>query len=310
MRPRHVRLKWLRIVGLTVLVGLLTGPSRAGTLYVADVGAGTIDAIAPNGAVSTFASGLLNPIGLSFDSAGNLYASVSGGIDKITPGGSVSTFASGIEFVGGLAFDSAGILYASFFDENGVGGIDKITPGGSISTFASGIAITGIGSLAFDSAGNLYLATGNYNDIDKITPGGSVSTFVAGIPDAIGLAFGPAGNLYAIDGNGDVNKITPSGSISTFASGFFPYTTAGLTFDGAGNLYVASGGTIAEVTPSGSISTFASGLNQPAGLAFAPQSVPEPSSLLMGLISLGLAGGCVGRKLRRSHGRTRRLVAA
>ncbi len=50
---------------------------------------------------STFATGLTNPRGLTFDSSGNLYVAeigvpAPGDILKFTPGGTESTFASGI----------------------------------------------------------------------------------------------------------------------------------------------------------------------------------------------------------------------
>jgi sugar lactone lactonase YvrE len=57
-------------------------------------------------------------------------------------------------------------------------------------------------------------------------------------------------------------------TITTFASGF--REAIGLTFDGAGNLYVADtlAGTVSKITPGGAVSTFVSGLNEPFGLAF------------------------------------------
>ena len=48
---------------------------------------------------STFASGLSAPVGLAFDSAGNLFVAdcVSGIIYEFTPNGVESIFASGLE---------------------------------------------------------------------------------------------------------------------------------------------------------------------------------------------------------------------
>ena len=123
--------------------------------------------------------------------------------------------------------------------------------------------------LAFDAAGNLYVANAGANTVSKVTPAGAVSTFASGFNDPDGLAFDAAGNLYvANSGNNTVSKVTPAGVVSTFASGF--NDPDGLAFDAAGNLYVANAGnnTVSEVTPAGVVSTFASGFNVPVGLAF------------------------------------------
>ena len=58
-------------------------------------------AILPSNAITTFASGLNEPLGITFDSSGNLYVALNGSntIDKITPGGATSTFASGLNSI-------------------------------------------------------------------------------------------------------------------------------------------------------------------------------------------------------------------
>ena len=59
----------------------------------------------PGGTRSTFASGLNEPFGLAFDSAGNLFvADLSGNIYEFTPDGTRSTFASGLATPEFLAF--------------------------------------------------------------------------------------------------------------------------------------------------------------------------------------------------------------
>ncbi len=83
----------------------------------------------------TFASGLSAPVGLAFDSAGNLFAAdaFSGNIYEFTPDGTRSTFASGLNHPVGLAFNSAGNLFAA---DQYSGNIYEFTPGGTQSTFA------------------------------------------------------------------------------------------------------------------------------------------------------------------------------
>ena len=87
--------------------------------------------------------------------------------------------------------------------------------------------------------------------------------------EAQGLAFDAAGNLYvANDGNDTISKVTPAGAVSTFVSER-ARCPEGLAFDAAGNLYVANSdnNTISKVTPAGAVSTFvsSSGLDDPIG---------------------------------------------
>ena len=139
----------------------------------------------------------------------------------------------------------------------------------TVSTFASGF--NNPAGLAFDAAGNLYVANAAGGTISKVTPTGAVSTFVAsGLNSPRGLAFDAAGNLYVANAaGGTISKVTSAGAVSTFASGLGE--PLGLAFDAAGNLYVAdlANNTVKEVTSAGGVSTFvASGLNFPQGLAF------------------------------------------
>ncbi len=50
--------------------------------------------------------------------------------------------------------------------------------------------------LAFDAAGNLYVANDSNSTVSEVTPAGVVSTFASGFDDPDGLAFDSAGNLY------------------------------------------------------------------------------------------------------------------
>lgn len=97
----------------------------AGNLYAADGGDQTIYKFAPNGARTIFAGPDKfapgeSPVGLAFDSSGNLFVSIETfsdpGADSIvyfSPTGVKSTFATGLTTPRGLAFDSSGVLFVA-----------------------------------------------------------------------------------------------------------------------------------------------------------------------------------------------------
>src|SRR5262245_50407407 len=146
--------------------------------------------------------------------------------------------------------------------------IVEFTSNGARNIFASGLS----GAIAFDKAGNLFVANGA-GKIYKLTPNGVRTTFASGLDYPIALAFDSAGNLFVttgvvddydqviINGSGKIHKVTPSGVRTTFATGLDILTD--LAFDSAGNLFVANESTTSAIykfTPAGVRSTFASGL--------------------------------------------------
>jgi DNA-binding beta-propeller fold protein YncE len=178
---------------------------------------------------------------------------------------------------------------------NGVGSIYRYTPIGERSTFASGLNRPR--GLAFDSAGNLFVAT-TFIDVIfhatilKFTPDGTQSVF-GRIPDshfAQGMAIDRYDNVFVLTSHprfrlSIIFKFTPDGERTPFAT--LPKHTGegvsqtfsqgmGLAFDSAGNLFAADalGATIYKFTPDGTWSVFAgpeafSDLpSGPGGLAF------------------------------------------
>ena len=139
--------------------------------------------------------------------------------------------------------------------------------------------------IAFDAAGNLFVAELESNKIRKITPNGDVSTFAGsgavGSADGTGiaatfnkpygLAFDSFGNLFVCDyGNHKIRKITPAGVVTTFAGSGTPGNTNGtgiaasfkypsdIAVDAQGNLFVSEFGNnqIRKITPAGVVTTF------------------------------------------------------
>ena len=98
-------------------------------------------------------------------------------------------------------------------------------------------------ALAFDGAGNLYVADFFNNVIRRIAPDGTITTVAgngtygnnggSGIATSVSLAFPTgvavdgAGNLYIVDANNfRVLKVTPSGTLSSIVSGGYPFRIA------------------------------------------------------------------------------------
>ena len=145
------------------------------------------------------------------------------------------------------------------------------------------------GSVALDSAGNLFVADTQNQVIRRVSPAGEVTT-IAGTPDKsgstdgvgggaaqfnglVGLSSDIAGNLYVGDsGNQTVRKITAAGVVTTIAGqvGVTGNTNGngtnalfnapeGTAADGTGNVYVADfvNRVIRKITTNGDVSTFA-----------------------------------------------------
>ena len=169
---------------------------------------------------------------------------------------------------------------------NGAGLIYKYAPNGVRSTVAYGLSHPR--GLAFDSAGNLFVATNLCDDatwchptILKITSVGAQNAFAI-IPDSFfaqGVAIDRSDNLFVMaigwsDNVSIIFKLTPRGGRRSF--GFVPGRGLGLAFDNAGNLFAAdaTSQTIYKFTPDGIRSifvgpeAFTNSGRGPIGLAF------------------------------------------
>jgi len=254
----------------------------------------------PSGTQSTYASGLLFPRGLAFDSIGNLFAAETvepdnhdiGRVLKFNLRNHVNTVGSVAKFFfEGLAVDIAGNAYVMANDDNsptGASTIFKFTPDGERIVFGS-VPSQGWG-LAFDSAGNLYAADGGDQTIYKFAPNGTRTVFAGASEFAegespVGLAFDSYGNLFVstnalsdFSGNDTILEFNPQGvKISTFATGLsFP---RGLAFDSAGYLFVAEVNQ-PELNQPGDILKFPPGGGPPT--VFASFSAGRPEFLAFG----------------------------
>lgn len=199
---------------------------------------------------------------------------------------------------GGVVVDSSGNVFVGDLDNHV---IRKITPAGVVTTFAgsagSAGSADGVGSgarfntpfgLAFDGAGNLFVADLNNNTIRKISANGTVTTLagaagsggrVDGTGSAarfnapVGLAVDANGNVFVADTqNQTIRKITSGGVVTTIAGTGGSVGTAdgvgaaarfnnpyGIVVDPSGNLFVSdtSNHTIRMITAGGVVTTVA-----------------------------------------------------
>ena len=202
---------------------------------------------------------------IASDDAGDIYAA-SGAparVYRITPDGQATTIFEPTELqVQALVVDKNGDVYAGTapdgkvykIERKGVAKTDssksnppdkskgQVDPGWTSSVYFDP-STKYIWDLTFDSAGNLFVATGDRGEVFKVTPKGDHSVFFKSDEAHIGvLAFDPKGNLIAgSDGSGLVYRISPTGEAFVLYSAPKKEITA-LALDPAGNIYAAGVG--------------------------------------------------------------------
>lgn len=262
------------------------------------------------------------PVAVAAAPNGNLYVAdgISRTVRQVTPGGTVTTFAGSSGQIGstdgrgaaarfgfpqGVAVDSAGNVFVADGDNFT---IRKITPAGDVSVFAGQTGNPGTtdgpgtaaqfnepAGLAFDSAGNLFVADRGGATVRKITPAGVVTTYagqpgrpgtINGTPDVArfiaphAVAVDQHGNVLVGDGNGTIREITPDRFVTLYAG--VPTerrptdgplavarfgSTDGLATDPLGNIFVAdaTANAIRRIDPTGLVTTIAGATGIPGG---------------------------------------------
>ena len=287
---------------------------------------GAVMIVAGNGAAGDSGNGgpatraqLSDPNGVMVDVAGNLYIAdtqnnevrrvdANGVITKVAGAGYAGYSGDGgpatsaqLGGPGGVAVDAAGNLYIADF-WNYV--VRKVSASGVITTFAgngkgyysgdggpaASAALSNVHGVAFDAAGNLYIAA-NYDCVIRKVGTNGVITTVAGndsggysgdggpaasaqLNNPAGVAADAAGNIYIADtGNNVIRKVATDGVITTVAgNGTAGYSgdggpatraelnyPAGVAVDAFGNIYIADSWnhSIRRVWANGTITTIA-----------------------------------------------------
>jgi sugar lactone lactonase YvrE len=248
------------VTTVTVATGYVSDAlsvDRAGNIYASDY-AGTANGNgttvykikASGDSVTAFVTNIAQPVGSTFDAAGNFYVCESGGtttgrIYKVTPAGVKTVFAqAGLAVPAGLAFASNGILYSSQFNQPIVVRIDA---SGTVLDTTTGFTYPV--NLVFDNAGNLYVNSFFTGIITKITPTGTRST-LATIPTLSGggistMCYG-AGNIFIGSNTNKIYRVSMSGQVTvlagTGAAGSNDGPALSATFNGSNGLALSPTG--------------------------------------------------------------------
>jgi len=287
----------------------------AGNMYIADQSNNRIRKVNTTGIINTFAGNggtgfggdggqataaeLNNPTDVTFDVTGNMYITdaTNNCIRKVNISGIITTVVGGVvsgysgdggqataaklSGPAGVAFDAAGNLYIADYGNccirkvNTAGIISTIVGNGNPGYSGDGGAATAAqlnlpAGVAFDAAGNLYIADQTNQRIRKINTIGIITTIagngtqgfsgdggaatLAKLGNPQGVVVDAVGNIYIVDNiNSRIRKVNSLGIISTIVGNGTPaysgdggnataaelYYPRGITVDAVGNLYIA-----------------------------------------------------------------------
>jgi streptogramin lyase len=203
---------------------------------------------------------------------------------ELNSSGVPSTFIPSVGEPAGIAFDSSGDCYVASQLIGHIGpqtnSIYEYSPTGALlKTFATG-GLLGVEALAFNSAGDLYVANSNDSDVLEYSPAGAlVHSFGIGLVTStpVGVVVDSRGDVFVSDPTFEsIYEFSPSGTLirtlqGTTGIGNGP---AQMVLDSSGNLYVTNdlSGAIEEFSPAGTLlGTFAQGASPGTyGLAYDP----------------------------------------
>ena len=170
---------------------------RDGLLYASSRYDGIIYQITPTGNMSVYAEGMGVATGIAFDREENLYVGDrSGTVFKISRSRQIYVFATLEPSIAAyhLAFGPEDYLYVSGPTTSSFDAVHRISHAGEVEMFYRGVGRPQ--GLAFDAAGNLYIAgsLAGRRGIIRIDETGKAEHFLSG-PGIVGLAFTPGGSM-------------------------------------------------------------------------------------------------------------------
>jgi sugar lactone lactonase YvrE len=245
--------------------------------WVPPIVADKVYQIAPDGQVSTFATGLGGVWDMAFGPDGYLYATEHdfSGVSKIAPDGTVTPVVpcNGLAAVAEVEYGPDGSLY---WVNSEAFTVARLAPQGQFEVVGTGFNVSGCDEsrgpvLAFNAAGELFVAEPNYIGPSRITriTGDTATVFTLDVACPDGLAFDEeTGDLYVSEGRlGNVVRFSPDGTRHPFVSGLS--SPIDLAFGPDGLLYVSEmdGDRVSQIDAGGTVTTFVT-LPRPAPLLF------------------------------------------
>lgn len=185
-----------------------------------------------------------------------------------------SVLATGLHQVDNPVFDRDSNLYVTYSGSRGQEvpvSIFRVTASGVREPFVTGIVNPT--SMAFDSAGSLYVSSRFDGSVYRVSSDGKSEVFASELGVACGLAFDREGTLFVGDRSGTIFRVTPSGQATPFAT--LPASVAAfhLAMSPDDVLYVTAPTLgpydhVYRIDRHGEISRVYSGFGRPQGLVF------------------------------------------
>ena len=204
--------------------------------------------VSPDGRGTPFVSGILNPTGLVFSPAGDLFVTsrAEGNVYRIDDGGEPTIYAEGMGVATGAAFDAEGNLFVG--DRSGT--IFKINSERQIFVHATLEPSPAAYHMAVNAAGTLFVTgpTLSSNDaIWAIEPNGETRPWYRGLGRPQGLALSKEGDIYlaaCLHGRRGIVRVTPQGEATLVLSG---PNLVGLAYSPLGTAILATSEAVYDV---------------------------------------------------------------